>query len=98
MTEPDNTSTRTLQRAADIGKTAGLNYVYGGNIPGRVGDLENTRCPNCQELLIARFGYQIQEYKLTSDGRCPSCGKEIAGRWSSEFQGQKSSRPFIPGW
>jgi pyruvate formate lyase activating enzyme len=98
MTDPDNTSTRTLQRAADIGRMAGLNYVYAGNIPGRVGDLENTRCPNCQELLIARYGYLIQEYKLTPDGRCPSCRTEIAGRWSPEFQGQKSSRPFLTEW
>jgi pyruvate formate lyase activating enzyme len=98
MTTPDDTTPRTLQRAADIGKQAGLHYIYAGNIPGRVGDLESTRCPNCQELLIERYGYLIQDYKLTPNGRCPSCGTEIAGRWDPEFRGQKSSRPILPGW
>jgi pyruvate formate lyase activating enzyme len=80
MTEPENTSAKTLLRAAEIGKKAGLRYVYAGNLPGQVGDLENTRCPNCQELLIGRYGYLITSYRLTPDGRCPSCGTRIPGR------------------
>src|SRR5436309_9345051 len=35
MTDPDNTPVRTLLRAAEIGKTAGLNFIYAGNLPGR---------------------------------------------------------------
>jgi pyruvate formate lyase activating enzyme len=42
MTDPENTSPETLIRAAEIGKKAGLRYVYAGNLPGQVGDLENT--------------------------------------------------------
>ena len=34
-----------LQRAAEIGREAGLRYIYAGNLPGRVGDLEHTRAP-----------------------------------------------------
>src|SRR5260370_41161867 len=56
MTDPENTSAETLMRAAETGKKAGLRYVYAGNLPGQVGDLENTRCPNCKTLLIERFG------------------------------------------
>ena len=63
MTEPENTTAKSLLRAAEIGRQAGLHYIYAGNIPGNVGDLENTRCSDCRELLIERFGYRITEYR-----------------------------------
>ncbi|MBV8891090.1 MAG: AmmeMemoRadiSam system radical SAM enzyme, partial [Acidobacteria bacterium] len=47
MTDPDDTRPEDLLRAADIGRRSGLNFVYAGNLPGRVGELEDTRCPNC---------------------------------------------------
>lgn len=80
----DNSSTpvSTLQTAAEIGQEAGLNYVYAGNIPGRVGSLENTYCPHCQNLLISRKGFVVRDYHITSKGTCPKCGTKIAGRWS----------------
>ena len=96
MTGPDNTSAETLMRAAEIGRKAGLRYVYAGNLPGKVGDLENTRCPNCQQLLIERYGYLITGYHVTSNGCCPSCGTRIPGRWAREFQGQITAYPFVP--
>jgi pyruvate formate lyase activating enzyme len=96
MTSNENTSVETLLRAAEIGRGAGLRYVYAGNLPGRVGDLENTRCPHCRELLIERFGYFIRNYKLTPEGRCPACHAAIPGRWAEEFQGQIASTPFLP--
>src|ERR1700746_1282009 len=78
------------------GKTAGLRYVYAGNLPGRVRDWENTRCPNCRELLIGRHGYLITGYFLTSQGCCPSRGASIPGRWDPAFRGQITDRPFVP--
>jgi pyruvate formate lyase activating enzyme len=96
MTDPENTSADTLMRAAEIGKRAGLQYVYAGNLPGHVGDLENTRCPSCRALLIERYGYLILGYHLTPHGCCPSCGSNIPGRWAPSFQGQITSRPFVP--
>ncbi|MBI4455203.1 MAG: AmmeMemoRadiSam system radical SAM enzyme [Acidobacteria bacterium] len=96
MTGPENTQPEMLMRAAAIGKRAGLHYVYAGNLPGMVGDLENTRCPNCNELLIERHGYLITGYRLASTGCCPSCGTGIPGRWATSFEGQASARPFIP--
>ena len=65
-TTPDD-----LIQAAEIGQAAGLRYIYAGNLPGMVGDWENTRCPQCSETLITRYGYLIEDYRLTSDGRCP---------------------------
>jgi len=96
MTDPANTSVETLERAAEIGRKAGLRYVYAGNLPGRVGDLENTRCPQCRTLLIERFGYYINGYHLTAEGACPKCGAKIPGRWARQFQGQITDRPFLP--
>ena len=40
MTDPANTRPEDLLRAIEIGKQAGLRYVYAGNLPGRVGNLE----------------------------------------------------------
>jgi pyruvate formate lyase activating enzyme len=96
MTDPDNTTARQLVNAAKIGKVAGLRYVYAGNLPGQVGNLENTLCPNCHEILIERYGYLISDYKLTADGSCPRCETEIPGRWASGFQSQITSRPYLP--
>ncbi|MHB8777467.1 MAG: AmmeMemoRadiSam system radical SAM enzyme [Anaerolineales bacterium] len=81
MTEPDNTDARTLIRAAEIGREAGLRYVYAGNLSGKVGEYEDTLCPACSYRLVKRSGYVIREYKLTSDGKCPKCGQKIAGVW-----------------
>jgi len=96
MTDPDDTPPETLLRAGEIGKKAGLRYVYAGNLPGRVGDFENTRCHNCGTLLIERYGYAIRSYRLTSTGACPNCGTQIPGRWAPSFQGQIASLPFVP--
>lgn len=76
-----STPAETLQRAAEIGQEAGLRYVYAGNLPGRVGPLENTYCPHCHELLIQRQGYYVLENKLQNKAVCPQCGKAIAGIW-----------------
>ena len=76
------TESETLQRAADIGQEAGLHYVYAGNLPGRVGSLEDTHCPHCQTILIKRIGYIVQFNEISKDGTCPQCGEKIAGVWS----------------
>ncbi|MGH9774653.1 MAG: AmmeMemoRadiSam system radical SAM enzyme [Candidatus Acidiferrales bacterium] len=96
MTDPENTPAESLLRAAEIGKRAGLQFVYAGNLPGCVGDLENTRCPNCRELLIERHGYLILKYNLTPAGGCPACDTKIPGRWAPRYQGQIASLPIVP--
>jgi pyruvate formate lyase activating enzyme len=91
-----STTSEDLLRAAEIGRNAGLRYIYAGNIPGKVGGLEDTRCPQCREIVIRRYGYLIEDYTLTPDGRCPHCACQIPGRWALEFDGQITSRPFLP--
>ncbi len=80
MTDPDNTPVSTLMRAAEIGRSAGLRYVYAGNLPGQVGPYENTYCHNCHALLIARYGFAVLKNRL-QNGACPDCGASIPGRW-----------------
>jgi pyruvate formate lyase activating enzyme len=96
MIDPENTQPRDLARAAAIGRTAGLRFIYAGNLPGQVGDLENTQCPHCHALLIERFGYHILDYRLTSKGACPQCGTLIPGRWAEKFEGQIADLPYLP--
>jgi pyruvate formate lyase activating enzyme len=96
MTDVSSTTAVMLQRAARIGREAGLKYVYAGNLPGRVGDLEHTFCSHCGEVLVARYGYLVQKYALTAEGACPSCGVALPGRWDRAFGGQRTSTPFLP--
>jgi len=79
MLDAPPTSAETLQRAAEIGQEAGLRYVYAGNLPGRVGSLEDTHCPKCTRLLIQRRGYHILKNLVTPEGNCQYCGEKIAG-------------------
>jgi pyruvate formate lyase activating enzyme len=97
MTDPQNTTPEMLLAAAEIGRANGLRHVYAGNLPGRVGGLENTHCAACGELLVARHGYLIQQYRLTPDGRCPACAAPVPGRWSARFGGQIAARPLLVG-
>jgi pyruvate formate lyase activating enzyme len=71
-----STSIRSLERAFEIGKSAGLRYVYLGNVPGAKS--ESTFCYKCGKLLIERIGYQIAANHLRNSC-CPDCGTEIAG-------------------
>lgn len=96
MVDPDDTPPETLIRAAGIGREAGLRYVYAGNLPGEVGNLENTYCASCGELLIRRCGYKILDYRLTPDGACPTCSSPLPGRWAESFRRQIAHRPFLP--
>ena len=70
------TPTETIQRAFDIGKAAGLSYVYVGNLPGS--NAESTYCHNCERLLIKRVGYHISANSITNSC-CPDCGTKIPG-------------------
>ena len=97
MSDPANTTPEMLVNAAAIARASGLKYVYTGNLPGRVGDLENTRCHQCSALLIERYGYLIRGYRVSAAGTCPDCGTRIPGRWGRQFDGQVTATPFVPG-
>ena len=76
MRDRPPTALGTLQRARDIGRKAGLRYVYVGNVPGQ--GLEDTICHQCGQTLIGRMGYHVLSHQI-ADGRCTRCGTEVAG-------------------
>ena len=62
--------------AMDVGRKAGLRYVYGGNLLAST----DTNCPNCGERVVRRMGYADAIVNL-NEGTCPNCGFRIAGVW-----------------
>jgi pyruvate formate lyase activating enzyme len=91
MTDRGATPAATLLRACAIGTAEGLRYVYAGNIPGRVGQWEDTRCPGCGETVIARRGFRVLANRLV-DGACPRCVTPIPGRWDPAREGTSRTR------
>ncbi len=79
---PDTEADRLIS-ACEIGTRAGLRYVYAGNRPGRVGELENTRCHHCNATVIRRQGFRILENRLVR-GWCPDCGGRVPGFWARD--------------
>ncbi len=72
------TGIKQIEIAINIGRKAGLRYVYGGNIFS--GNYENTYCPDCNNLLIERKGFSISENNIR-DGKCSRCGNIINGEF-----------------
>lgn len=72
------TPVEAIHRAVQIGKDAGLKYVYSGNVPGDRG--EDTFCAACNTRLIGRYGFFIEENGLQGS-QCPRCGNELDGKF-----------------
>ncbi len=70
-----STPEETLKAAYEIGRQAGLRYVYAGNVGGWGAD---TFCHSCGKVLIRREGFAIRENML-ADSSCPFCNALIAG-------------------
>jgi pyruvate formate lyase activating enzyme len=83
MQGPEDTPPETLVRAAAIGRAAGLNFVYAGNLPGRTAGLENTLCPGCGGLLVERLGFRVLRNRVSTEGACPDCSRVIPGIWDT---------------
>jgi pyruvate formate lyase activating enzyme len=52
-----------------------LYHVYAGNVQMR--NYQDTRCPECRNMVIRRTGYHTSKIALTADGCCQHCGKQI---------------------
>ncbi|MDD2702934.1 MAG: radical SAM protein, partial [Candidatus Omnitrophica bacterium] len=70
----------TLKKTLEIGVSAGLNFIYAGNVYGWGND---THCPRCEKLLIRRKVFDILENKVRN-GACSFCGETIAGVFHKE--------------
>lgn len=94
MNDIGRTPTKTLVRAYEIGKEAGLRFVYPGNIAGAFEGLENTYCPSCDALAIQRHGFYVQKNTMKG-GRCSACDSAIPGVWEDRAP-TESNGPGIP--
>ncbi len=77
MNEHSPTKLKSLTDAYEIGKLAGLKYIYLGNVPVP----SETHCPNCNEVLIKRSGFKVIK-NILNDGKCPKCNTNISGVFS----------------
>jgi len=93
MLDKPRTAHQQIIKAVELGYEEGLQYVYGGNMPGSLGRYEHTSCHHCQSMLIKRRGFSIQEYNITPEGECPECGTKIPGIWSA-VPPKKRAFPF----
>lgn len=82
MVDVPPTPPGTLIRAREIALQEGLHYVFTGNVHNEAGD--TTYCHHCHAALIVRDWYQIKNYRLSADGRCPECGEAVAGRFAAK--------------
>ncbi|WP_028579498.1 AmmeMemoRadiSam system radical SAM enzyme [Desulfogranum japonicum] len=75
MTDRQRTPLSSLEKAFAIGKSAGLQYVYQGNIPG---EKEDTECPSCGAKVLSRSGF-VLNFSGLENGSCVKCGFRIPG-------------------
>jgi pyruvate formate lyase activating enzyme len=94
MADRDQTSSRMLAEAREIGREEGLRFVYAGNLPGSIPGGESTHCPGCGEVVVERFGFRVLSNRVAS-GACPDCQTPIPGIWSKERVPQDPS--LTPG-
>ena len=74
MTDKASTALSKLKEAWQLGKDAGLRYVYIGNVL----EEEKTYCCKCARSLISRLGFALVENNL-KNGKCPDCGRALEG-------------------
>ena len=89
------TAARTLLEAASSARSEGMHFVYVGNLPGRAGEFESTRCPGCDLLLVPREGYRVGPIALDAEGRCPRCRRPMPGVFAGGVR-NPATRPSQP--
>jgi len=81
----------TLDRAYNIAKKEGINYVYVGNLSHEKGG--NTYCPNCNHLILGRSGYRFTKIDITDSKICPNCQYDLSNDIKGEIN-RKSPQRF----
>ena len=75
MMDYPSTPLKTLEEHYKIAKSEGMKYVYLGNVPGH--KWEHTYCSECNEIVVKRYGFDIQGWHLDKDNCCKYCGNPI---------------------
>lgn len=79
LTNLPATPVATLEEAYQQAKSAGLNYVTLGNLPGH--KYNSTFCPGCGKKIIFRRHFSVLSNDVV-DGRCRFCSHPIPGIWA----------------
>ncbi len=82
MRDVGPTPPATLTRSRAIARAAGLRHVYTGNVHDAEGG--TTLCAGCGAALVVRDWYDILDYRLNAGGRCPDCGRALAGHFDAK--------------
>ncbi len=94
-----NTTVEDLEKVVEYGEQAGLKYIYPGNLPGRVGKGEDTRCHHCNATVIERRGFTVTKNRVGTDGVCADCKNPLPGIWGrSSGHGDGRVRPLLSEW
>jgi len=88
------TPVETLERHCQVAKEEGLRYVYIGNVTGH--PYEHTYCPGCGKVVVERRGYDIVDWRLDDQNRCPDCGYAINIIGRPPRKSVAGSSRFIP--
>ncbi len=81
MVDVQATPLSRLNLAVEVGKEAGLHYVYRGNI----GEMESTHCPSCGDTIVDRSHDTVRADSI-QDSSCTRCGWVVPGIWSNESE------------
>jgi len=87
-----STPVKTLEEHCRVAREEGLRYVYVGNVTGH--PWEHTYCPECKNIAIKRYGFDITGWNLDDKNRCINCGYQlpIFGQLSSSVNEDR----FLP--
>ena len=75
MMDYEPTPIKTLEKHYEIAKKEGLKYVYLGNVPGH--PWEHTYCSECNNIVVKRYGFDIQGWNMDENNKCKFCGNQI---------------------
>jgi len=75
MMDYEPTPVKTLEKHYQVAKLEGLKYVYLGNVPGH--PWEHTYCSECNNIVVKRYGFDIQGWNMDKDNKCKFCGNQI---------------------
>jgi pyruvate formate lyase activating enzyme len=70
-----STPVKTLEEHCRVAREEGLRYVYVGNVTGH--PWEHTYCPECKNIAIKRYGFDITGWNLDEKNRCTKCGYQL---------------------
>ena len=74
-TDAHSTPHEKIVEAVELGRKAGLKFVFAGNLP--TADYSDTVCPKCEQVVISRVGFSVRTLNLNENGSCGFCDEPL---------------------